>query len=185
MPALRADRRRSVTFAFAVGRHQVFHCQVHAFQVPPFDVVVAGPQRTYGQHDGLALRAQHEAVVRTYGQHDGLVLRTQRFDRYVYAHFAVGDESRSFRTHLGEPMIEYGFLHLVFGDAVPQQAAESVVTLVHRDAVAGTGELLRSSQTRWTRTHHRDALARADRRRLGFDDALHPRVVGDGLLDAL
>ena len=76
-------------------------------------------------------------------------------------------------------------LQLVLGDAVAHQAADPVVALVHGDVVAGPGELLCRSQSGGPGADDGDALAGGDGGGLRFDDAVHPRLVGDGLLDAL
>lgn len=49
----------------------------------------------------------------------------------------------------------------------------------------GAGELLGRGQSRRSRTHDRHALARRDGGGLGLDEAVHPGLVDDRLLDAL
>ena len=144
----------------------MFHRQVHAVEVAALDVVVAGPQRPDREHDRVVLLAQ-------------------LFDGQVDADLAVGDETRSLGPHLGEPLIQRRLLQLVLRDAVAHQPAESVVALVHRDVMAGAGELLRRSQSRGSGADDGDALARRDGGRLRLDDAVHPGLVDDGLFDAL
>ncbi len=64
-----------------------------------------------------------------------------------------------FGLQLLEPPIEEPLLHLELGDAVPQQAADPIVALEHRDPMAGAVELLGGRQTRRARSDHRHALA--------------------------
>ena len=76
-------------------------------------------------------------------------------------------------------------LELVLGDAVAHQAADAVVALVDGDVMAGSRELLCRSQSRGPGADDGDLLAGRDGGGLRFDDAVHPGLVGDGLLDAL
>ena len=51
--ALRRQRRRAVALALLVGRHEMFHREVHTVEVAALDVVVAAAQRTDRQHDRI------------------------------------------------------------------------------------------------------------------------------------
>ena len=133
-------------------------------------------------------RPCHVAVACPQGadrQHHGVVLVPEPLDGKVYADFAFGDEPRSLGTHLGQSLVERGLLELVLRDAVAHQSTDAVVALVHGDVVAGARELLCRSESGGTRSDDGHPPARGDGRGLGFDDSVHPGLVGDGLLDAL
>ena len=144
----------------------MLHREVHTVEVAALDVAVPAAQRPDREHHGV-------------------VPVTQLLDRQVDADFAFGDETRSLGAHLRQPLVQHRLLELVFGNAVAHQSAEPVITLVHRDVMARAGELLCGGQSRRTGADNRDALARRDGRRLRFHAAGHPRVIGDGLFDAL
>jgi hypothetical protein len=86
---------------------------------------------------------------------------------------------------LRQSLVQRRFLQLVLGDAVAHQPADAVVAFVDRDVVACSCELLCGGQTRGSGADDGDALARRDGGGLRLDDAIHPGMVGDCLLDAL
>jgi hypothetical protein len=144
----------------------MLHSQMHAVEVATFDLAVASPQGADGQHHGVEPVAQ---IVH----------------RQVDPDFTFGDETRSFRTHLGQALVQRRLLQLVLGDAVAQQATQPVIALVDRHVVTRSRELLRRRKARWAGSHDGHAVAGRNGRGLRFDGAVHPRLVGDGLLDAL
>jgi hypothetical protein len=137
---LGGDGAWRVALALLVGRHQVFHGQVHALEVPALDLVIPGSQRANGQHHGV-------------------VLSSELLDRQVDADLSFGDETGSLGAHLGQPLVQRSLLELVLGNAVAHQAADAVVALVDGDVVAGSRELLCGSQSRGSGADDGDVLA--------------------------
>ena len=119
----------------------MLHREMHTVEVTALHIVVPAAQRPDGQHHRVVPLAQ-------------------LLDRQVDADFAFGDETRSLRSHLGQPLVQRRLLELVLGDSVTHQAAQPVVALIHRDVVSGAGELLRGGQSRGTGADDGDALAR-------------------------
>src|SRR6185436_10415427 len=81
--------------------------------------------------------------------------------------------------------LEVALLHLELGDAVAQEAADTVGALEQRDEMAGAVELLARREARGPRAHHSHLLAGADGGRLRNDPALLERAVDDGDLHRL
>src|SRR5262249_24491061 len=97
----------------------------------------------------------------------------------------AGMEASTLRAHLRQPPVEMALLHPELGNPVPQEPADAVVPLVHRDRVPGPGELLCAGQARRARAHNGDGLARRARRWPWRDVAVLPGPVGDDGLDVL
>src|SRR5690242_7851693 len=79
-------------------------------------------------------------------QQHGVVAFAQLLDRHVDADVDPGRELHALRDQLLEPPVDVLLLQLEVGDAVPEQAADPVVALVHGDLVPGPGQLLRAGQ---------------------------------------
>ncbi len=61
--------------------------------------------------------------------------------------------------HLLKPAVDHALFHFEIGDAIAQQAADSVVLLEHGDVVPGARQLLGAGQTRRAGTDHRNLAA--------------------------
>ena len=132
--------------------------------------------------------ALHVGVPRPQGpdcQHHGVVLLPEPLYGKINADFAFGDETRSLGAHLGQPLVQHGLFELVLRDPVAHQATDAVVALIHRDVMARARQLLCRSESGRTGPDDGHPSTRGDGRGLGFDDAVHPGLVRDGLLDAL
>ena len=159
-----ADRRRPVALALLVGGYEVFHREVHSVELTAGHTIVARLHRTDREHDGVVPAAQF-------------------VDGEVDTDVAVDDELCSLSAHLGNTTLDVRLLQLVLGNAVTQEATDAVVLLVDCDVVARSGQLLCCRQSAGTGADDGNRLARLRIRRLGADDALCPRLVGDRLLD--
>ena len=88
--------------------------------------------------------------------------------RYIHADMAVGPEHHTLIRHLLQAAIKDAFLHLEFGNAVAHQSADAIVTLVHRDLVAGAAQLLGRRQAGGAAADDRHFLVRQHCWRLGL-----------------
>ena len=86
----------------------------------------------------------------------------------------LGAELGALRAHLLDAAVDVPLLHLELGDAVAQQAADAVGALVHRDRVAGPGQLLGGGETRRAGADDGDGLAGEALGRLRGDVARCP-----------
>ncbi len=159
-------RALDVPLAHPVGQRQVLHRLVDPGQLPPRHLQLTPRGRPRGDHDRVMASAQ--------------------------LHGAEIPPDRRGRTELGPlgPHLPYAplqlpLLHLELGDAVPQQSADPVVLLVHRDRVPGPGQLLGRREPRGPRADHRDRPSRQPVRRPGRGETQLPGAVGDGALDVL
>src|SRR5690606_37687518 len=116
---------------------------------------------------------------------DGVVLGLELGPGHVDADIGRRDELDAFGLHDGQAAIDDLLLELEVGDPVAQQAADAIVSLVQRNLVARTAQLLCRGQPRRTRADDGDA---APGRLLGRAD-LHPtffeRAFDDLALDLL
>ena len=143
----------------------------------------------HGEVDTAQFTSGHLGVVaglqRADSKNDGVVTIAQLGDGQVVSDVAVGDELGALPRHLGDPPVDVRLLHLVLGDAVAEQTADTVVSLVDGHRMTRSGELLRGRQTSGTRTDHRNRFAGQCRRGLRDDESLSPCFFGNRLLDAL
>ena len=84
-----------------------------------------------------------------------------------------------------EAPIEDALLHLEFGDAVAQQAADAIRLLEHRDEMTRTIELIGGSETGRSRSDDGYLLPRARRRQLRRHPSFGVRAIDDRDLDVL
>ena len=144
--AVDVDRRvLEVAELHPVGERQVLHRLV--------DTVESRPGIGRSRHWVGAAR-----------QHDRVVRRAQHLDVDVAADDGVGAELGPLRLHLREAPVEVALLHLELGDAVAQQAADTIGPLEHHHLVPGPGQLLGGGQAGRARADHGHPLAGAHRR---------------------
>jgi len=146
---------------------------------------------------GQVLHRLMDAVQFTAGHRE--VTRTRRTDRQhhrvePFEQLLAGDvaadlggrlEGGAFEHHLLEPPVEDRLLHLEVGDAVTQQTADRVGSLVDDHSVSGAGQLLSHRQSGRSRTDHRDRLQGVPVRHLRGDPAVGPALVDQCDLDVL
>ena len=160
----RQDRFRfvlGIALVAMVLLRQEFHREMDALQLAPGDRKIA-------------------RLLRAHRQDHGLILALEIVQR---SNVRVGDELDAFGRHLLHAPVDPLLLHFEVGDAVAQQAADTVAFFEHRDPMARARQLLRGRQARRTGTDHRHALAGADRRRLGLHPAFLERVIDNRALD--
>ena len=87
--------------------------------------------------------------------------------------------------HLAHAAFDHLLGQLEIRDAIAQQATDAVLSLVHRDRVAGARQLLRRGHTGRPGPDHGDTLAGLVRRDLRLDPALFPGLLDDRQLDVL
>ena len=131
-------------------------------------------QEIHREMDPVELAARDRQVARlgrAHREHDRVVLRAHFIGVYVDADAAVGDNLDALGLHLLDAPIDDPLLQLEVGNAVHQQSADAIRSLVERHRMAGARELLRARQARRSRADHRDALAGL---RAGGCGAIHP-----------
>jgi len=94
-----------------------------------------------------------------------------------------GEEADAFGAELVDAALDDVFLHFEVGDAVDEQAAETVGLFVDGDGVADAPKLLRGCETSWTGTDDGDSFAGFECGWLGDDPAFGESAVGDGFFD--
>ena len=165
--ALGGDRRGDVVaLLHLVGERQVLHRLVDAVQFAAGDGQVAG-----GGGAG--------------GDDHGVVAAAQRVGGHVAADLHAGAELGALRAHLLYAAVDVPLLHLELGDAVPQEAPDTVGALVDGDGVPGAGELLGGGEPGRARADHGDGLAGEALGGLREDGAALPRLVDDRDFDVL
>ncbi len=167
LPPLGAERRPGpVALLHPVGQRQELHRLVDAGQLAPGHRQLAGHSGADGDHHRVIAGPQVGGV-------------------QVGADRDAGAEDRPLRPHLLDPAVHLVLLQLERRDAVPEQPAEAVVPLVHRDGVPGPGELLRAGQPGRSGADHRHRPVRLPFRRQRAHPALVPGVLGDGRFHVL
>ena len=134
------------------------------------------------------LAAGHRQIARRRGaarEHDRVVVAPQLVDRHVDADVAAGLELDAFVAHQRQAAVEKPLLHLECGNPVPQQAADAVRALEHRDEVARPVQLIGRGEAGRPGSDDRDALAGADDRRTRGHPAFVERALDDRHLDRL
>ena len=144
-----------------VGPRQELHRLVHAVQFAARDRQIARCRRTAGEHHGVELGPQ---------------LLGGDVDADVDAALELG----ALGGHLVETAVDVALLHLEFGDAVAQQAADAVIPFEDRHRMPGARELLGRGQAGRTGPDDGDLLAGA----LFRWQRNHPALV-EGLVDDL
>src|SRR5579862_4061716 len=159
--ALRADEdivRNLVALVALVLQRQEFHREVDALKFAAGNRKVARFGRAHRERDRVILRAQ-------------LVAGDIKTDT------TVGDHLDTLRLHLLDAPMNEVLLQLEIGNAVHQQAADAIGSLIEGDGMAGARELLRASEAGRSRANDGHALARRARRGLRSDPSLGPRVI--------
>ena len=103
----------------------------------------------------------------------------------VEADAAVGDNLQALGLHLLNAPVDDPLFQLEVWNAVSEQSAHAIRSLVERDRMSGARELLRAGQPRRSRAYDRNALSRLARGRLRHDPFFSPGVIDDVLLDQL
>ena len=112
-------------------------------------------------------------------RHDDRVeARAQVLARHVAPDVDPRAEPGALGLHLGDAPVDHRLLHLELGDAVAQQSARLVGTLVDRHRVSGAGQLLGRRQAGRPGAHDGHRLP-------GGDDAVVPGAIDDAHLDLL
>ena len=106
-----------------IGPRQVLHRLVDAAEIPARDGQIAPVGCATGQDNRVEPLPQ-------LGTGD------------INADIDAGLEPGALGPHLLQAPVDMTLLHLELGDAVAQQSADTVRSLVHGDVVAGAGQLL-------------------------------------------
>ena len=112
--------------------------------------------------DAVQLAAGNRQVARLGGpaaQHDGVKLLAQVGSGQVAANLHAGMKLDAGTAHQVDAAIHQGLLQLHVRNAVHQQSADAVGTLVHGNQVAGAVELIGACQARGAGPDYRDPLA--------------------------
>jgi hypothetical protein len=118
-------------------------------------------------------------------QHDRVEVFLQALDRNVHAHFGAGLEGHPFGFHLHRAAVDQLLFHLEIGDAVTEQAAQTIRFFEQRHRMAGTGQLLRAGHACRAGTDHGHAAAGLFSRNLRHDPAFVPSAIDNRAFDAL
>ena len=154
----------SIAKALAVGRGQIIQCRHHAIKI--------------------AARQRHRACLVHAGRNQhGVMLGAQCVHRGVTANFKIGVEMDARILKPLHAAHDDVFLQLKSGDAICQQAAHAVVSVVHMYVISRDAQIFCGGQaTRATANDaHRLPARWSDRN--GFDPALFPSGVGDIFFD--
>ena len=138
--------------------------------------------------DALQLTPRHAQVARqgrSSGQDDRVEVPLQLHRVHVDADVASGYERNPFVAHQREAALEPALLDLEFGNAIAQQAADSIGALEDGDQMAGAIQLVGGGEPRRSGSDDGDALARADRGRPRDDPALVEGALDDRGLGGL
>ncbi len=156
-------------------RLQKLHREVNAIQRAIFDRQITRPGSARAQQQGVELGAQR----RRRNAHLSVVVFFPVADRHV------GLKGDPLRRHEIDPALDDLFRQLHGGNAVGEEAADPVVPLEHRDAVAGLVQLIGGGEAGGAGAHHGDRFAGSLLGRAGLDPALVEGVVDDRALDIL
>ena len=119
------------------------------------------------------------------GEDDLVEVFKEARDRDGDADFDRGAELDAFGHHLDKAAVDEVLFELEIGDAVAEQAADTVRLFEDRHRVAGAGELLRAGKAGGAGADDSDGLARLVRGHLRFDPAFLPALVDDRAFDRL
>ena len=124
----------------------------------------------------LATRNREIARLRGAGANDGGVeLLEQRFSGQIGADTGIAHELHSFvLQQLDAAQDNFLLVELHVGDAIHEQSAGAVITLVNGDGVAGLVQLSGGAQSRGARADDGDLLAGAPGRRFALQPSLPP-----------
>ena len=170
----------------ASGRDTAVRCGAELV-IPCHPLILLG-QEIHGEMDATKLPAFDQEVSGNLGSagHDqDLVVIHQALDGDVDANLEAGAKDDPLGLHLLNPAVDDVLFHLEVRNAVAEQAADPVALLEDCHGVPGPGQLLGTSESRRTRAHHGDPLARAARRHLRGDPAFFPTPVDDLAFDRL
>eukprot|EP00732_Lithocolla_globosa_P002213 Lithocolla_globosa_v1_NODE_1384_length_2617_cov_4.443794.p3 type:complete len:149 gc:universal NODE_1384_length_2617_cov_4.443794:729-1175(+) len=118
-------------------------------------------------------------------QQHGVVVVSQPRGRDGLAHVAAGDKPHALGLEQIHPSLHHLLVQLHVGDAVHQQPADPVGSLMHGHIVPSFVELVGRRQACGTGAHHHHALACPALRGLRPHPPLGERTIDDGTLDAL
>src|SRR5438309_5504379 len=155
-----------VALAALVLERQVLHREVDAPERAPRDREIPRPAGAAGEDDRVEVSPD---------------LR----DRHVGADVGARPEEDALLLQDLKAAVEDALFHLELGDAVAEEASDTVVALEHRDPVPGRVELGGGREPGRPRAHDGDLLARADGGRGRLDPARLESVLDDAELDLL
>ncbi len=144
------------------------HRRLDSLEVPPRDLEITRLGCAHGQEQGVVAGSKLAGV-----------------DRPADADLGVQNEADPFLLELIDPPLDIDLGHLEVGDAVSEQSARPVVSLVDRHGVAGPAELLGRGQPGRSAADDRHGLARLLGGWPGDDPAHLPAPIHDRRLDVL
>ncbi len=140
------DRRlHEGTLTGEVGAAQVVHREVHAGELTPGDLEVAGARRTDGEQHGVEVGDEGGGGDRGQPLQGG---GSRDLGRRLAADRVAGAEDRPLGFHLCEAAVDHPLLELELRHPVADEAADALGTLEDDHRVPGAGELLCGSQPR-------------------------------------
>ena len=155
------------------------------YRVPCLNVVT-GSEIVHGVMDAQEVPSGNLKLsrdARTGGNDHRVVALVDFLPGYVHPDLNTRAETRPFSLHLSKSLIEVVFFHFEVGDAVAEQAADSVIALENRNCVAHPSELLSGSKTCWPTADDGDRLAAEAIGRDRLHPAVLPRIINDRHLD--
>ena len=118
-------------------------------------------------------------------QHHRIEIFQQDVGRCIYTDVLVHAKLHAFRLHLRHAQIDVVLFHLEVGNAVTQQAANTIAFFKHDDLVSGAAQLLCAGQPCGTGSDDGDAFAGFTLGRLRYNPTHLPALVDDGVFDGL
>jgi hypothetical protein len=145
-------------------------------------------QVLHREMDAGKFASRHRQVARlsgARGEQDCIVVALQAGHRHVDTDVDAGAEDDAFGRQQLDAALEETLLHLEFGNAVAQQAADAIGLLEHRHGMPGAIQLVGGGEARRAGPDDRDLLPGTRRRWPRCHPALVPRAIDDRRLDRL
>ena len=130
-----------------------------------------------------AWRGNRPCLVDAGGNKHGVMLRAQIIQRRIAAHFEIRVENNAGILKPLHTAHDNVFLQLETGDAISQQSAHPVVTVIDMNVIASDAQIFRRRQSTRASANNANRLAARRPDLDGFYPALLPRRIGDVFFD--
>jgi hypothetical protein len=150
------------------------------------DDLVLLREKFHREMDAGEIASRHRQIAgrfRASGQRDRIERVEKLARRDVDADVRARTKFDALLGHLRHPPIDQVLFHLEIGDAVAEQAADSIGFLEQDDVVSSACELLRARHSGRARSDDGHALAGPHRRRKRHDPAFFPALIDQKMLD--
>mmetsp|Transcript_12007 Transcript_12007/g.27727 ORF Transcript_12007/g.27727 Transcript_12007/m.27727 type:complete len:627 (+) Transcript_12007:1625-3505(+) len=145
-------------------------------------------QELHGKVDVLEISTRDRKIsgfCRTHSKKNRIELALQLISSDVLSNLNVADEVDSFRLHNLQPPLHNSLVQLHVGNSKHEESSRLGVPLEHSDLVAHLVQLVRSRQTRWTRSDDGNSESSSILGDPGLDPSFLETAVDDGILNVL